>query len=85
MNTKTKEPETVTISSGEKGCINQKWAWEYGLDELSRPSDWFSAFVTIGMLEKWTRFTNIKGLMANAGQVGQPYPDFKLFSIKEMK
>jgi hypothetical protein len=36
-------------------------------------------------LSKLTTFTNLKAQLANAGNVGHIYPEFKAFSVKEVR
>jgi len=61
----------------------------------SHPADWFSALLPdkrspenpnhIVSIADWTTFTNCKAWLANAGQGGLIYQDFKEFSAKEVK
>ena len=68
-----------------KGTPNLEFLLKKGLHHNSLPSDWFEAFVPRSLTDKWTVYTNTKALLANAGQIGKPYPDYKNFSCEELR
>jgi len=79
----------------EQGRANPAWLEKNKLTSKSHPADWFSALLPdkrspenpnhIVSIADWTTFTNCKAWLANAGQGGLIYQDFKEFSAKEVK
>ena len=65
------------------------------LTENSHPSDWFSALLPdkrvldqpnhLVSIADWTTFSNKRAMLANAGPGGIIYPDFKPFTLEEVK
>ena len=58
---------------------------KHNLNSNSRPVDWFAPWVPMQLTGEWSPITNTKALLANAGQEGFPYPDFKTFKVKELR
>jgi len=69
----------------DKGAPNPKFIKQHGLNTSSHPIDWFEAYMPDDLWAEWTTNTNRKAYLSNAGNPGQPYPDFKPFSILELR
>ena len=69
----------------ERGRVNPAFVQKNKLSATSHPSDWFGSFLPTKLTNDWTSYTNTKAMMANAGQPGQPYADFKPFTCKELR
>jgi hypothetical protein len=76
------------------GCPNPAFIKKHGLNEKSRPVDWFAAFMPRSREKKeahkfhigqWRVWTNMKAQFMNAGQAGFMYPGFKPFSVEEIE
>ena len=78
-----------------KGRANPKFLIRNKLTKNSHPAEWFSALlpdkkgptdskhaITIG---DWTLYIYSKALIANVGQEGGVYPEYKPFSPKRIK
>ena len=55
------------------------------LDHTSLPHEWFEPFAPRSLTSLWTKYTNTKALMENAGNIGEIYPDFYPFTPDEMR
>jgi hypothetical protein len=79
----------------KKGRANIDWVESKGLTEFSPPSSWFEALLpekrkasdprSMVSVADWTTYSNTKALLLNAGQPGYLYPDWKPFSVSEVK
>ena len=70
---------------GDRGRPKLDFLETNGLDFYSCPEEYFAAFVPDSLVGTWTTYTNNKAILSNAGQEGQPYPDFSPFKIAELK
>lgn len=81
------------IQCRQKGGPRTHFMTRHGLNTSSTPAEWFRAFLPHTPDRKknysdfntstWTSYLNFKAQMVNAGQVGQVYPDFKPFTVRE--
>ena len=55
------------------------------LNTDSLPHKWFEAFLPSYMTSLWTSHTNLKAILLNAGQEGEVYPEFEIFSPVELR
>ena len=67
-----------------------EWALPYNkLSDNSEPLDWFWSFIDIdgknSLFDQCTKWTNAKGILANFGEIGGPYPTWKPFCVEEVK
>ena len=77
------------------GRANIDWVEAQGLTEFSAPNQWFEALLpekktrtdprSMVSIAEWTTYSNTKALLSNAGQPGYMYPDWKPFSVAEIK
>ena len=80
--TKKLVKRAVPISSGRP---REEFIKEHKLSHESLPHEWFEAFLPKKMTSTWTTFTNMKAMLANAGQEGEIYPDFTRFTTNELR
>lgn len=71
--------------SRKRGCSCPDFIEKNNLNCESSPIQWFEAFLPNFLIENWTSYINTKALLANAGQAGKMYPDFKPFTCDELK
>ena len=57
----------------------------HALDFNSMPHKWFDVFLPVSLTSEWISHTNVKALLANAGNVGEIYPDWKPFTPIELR
>ena len=69
----------------KKGRPNQEWMDKHGLTHLSSPIQFFEAMYPHSLTDKWTKYTNNKAILENAGEEGKPYPDWTHFTCKETR
>jgi hypothetical protein len=78
----------------KKGKPNPTFLKTHELTINSAPVEFFEAFLPIKStrvpktkcsVERWCSFTNFKAQISFAGQKGYPYPDFKVFTVEELK
>ena len=95
VNGKQQMEEKVTIIGGPKATF----LLEKGLNESSKPQDWFNAFLPIFdgkstnpqnvntqfWTHKWVFWTNQKAISCSAGVPGGVYPSFTPFSYLEIE
>jgi Transposase IS4/SAP domain len=77
------------------GRANIDWVESRGLTEFSAPNKWFGALLpekkkrtdprSMVSIAEWTTYSNTKALLLNAGQPGYLYPDWKPFTVTEIK
>ena len=90
-----KGKEVMEQTIRKQGRANPEFLKKHKLTEFSQPQEWFSSLLPdkrqpndskhIISIADWTSYTNKKALIANAGQEGGMYPDFKPFSPKWIK
>jgi hypothetical protein len=79
-----------------KGLANPLFLKKKCLEAHSTPVEYFEAFLPVTRkmddlpdtkcsIERWCNYTNFKAMLLFAGQPGYPYPDFKPFSVDEIK
>ena len=95
VNGKQQMEERVTIIGGPKA----DFLLEKGLNESSKPQDWFNAFLpiferkgknpqnvnTLFRTHKWAFWTNQNAISCSAGVPGGVYPSFTPFSYLEIE
>ena len=95
VNGKQQMEERVNIIGGPKG----DFLLEKGLNESSKPQDWFNAFLPIFdgkgknpqnvntqfWMHKWAFWTNQKAISCSVGVPGGVYPSFTPFSYLEIE
>ena len=88
LNPQTKKPESEVKTVGKKGVPKQDFLDQHNLSHESAPHKFFEAFVPYSMTAKWNSYTTIRAQQENAGELGGPnglYPDWKPFTIKELR
>lgn len=80
----TKKPvkRAVPISSGRP---KEEFIKAHNLNYARLPHEWFEVFLPKKLTSTWTTFTNMKAMLANAGQEGEVYPDFTSFTTNELR
>ena len=71
-----------------KGTPDQDWLDHHGLNHLSRPHCFLDAFIPFSLTAKWNSYTTMKAQQENAGELGGEgglYPDWKLFTVPELR
>jgi len=68
-----------------RGCPNPDWIEKHNLGIESTPIQLFDTFLLNSLIENWNSYTNTKALLANAGQKGKLYPDYKPFTCNKLK
>ena len=81
-NNQSKAVEKIATS---EGTPDQSFLDKHNLDHNSSPINFFEAFCPTSLTDKWTTYTNHKAMLANAGQSGKAYPDFKPFTVHELR
>ena len=78
----------------EEGHPRKEFIMEQKLTIKSSPIEFFESFLPVyekhifyhkTTVGEWTTWTNTKALLENAGQEGFPYPDWKPFTVREIK
>ena len=79
---KSKAVKKVATS---EGTPDQSFLDKHNLDHNSSPINFFEAFCPTSLTGMWTTYTNHKAMLANAGQAFQAYPDYKPFTVHELR
>ena len=79
-----------------KSVPNMQFVFDHDLSFESEPFEWFNAFIPFKKTREqsrkygsfhvgeWTRFTNLKAMLSNAGVGGTTYKDFTPFTTFEL-
>ena len=85
LDPRTKKVQTKSVRVEDTGMPKPAFLRKHGLDCDSLPHEWFEVFLPKTLTSLWTTYTNTKALLANAGQKGEIYPDFKPFTPTELR
>jgi hypothetical protein len=76
------------------GVPNPEHLKDNQLNARSTPAKFMEAFLPVSdalysntkcSIKQWCRYTNLKQMLSFAGEKSYPYPDFKPFSVGELK
>ena len=83
------DPQTKKVMQEKEAFVTGGPTAEFlsdnNLDHTSLPHEWFEPFVPRSLTSLWTKYTNTKALMDNAGNIGEIYPDFYPFTPNELR
>ena len=89
-----KKPKYIN-ETREKGRANLEWLRTNKLTQDSLPVKWFEALLptqkkpgdpsVMVTIDDWTRHTNLRAVLSNASNPGHLYPDWKPFTVNEIR